>query len=281
MPDKKHAAPSEPGAKVSLSDIQHELGDQMARKMIPNYDPNHFADYVKLTPRKDDTCAYHLIVDYTGVNFAVSASDAGTLDALLDASKGLFELAAGTANPITIINATQTSLHGLKKAIKAQDPEDEQKIIFHVVPCCHMGPQPFTVTLNVTGTWLITDKGDDDEIVNLTGYLEANGEKDPIDFHAIGTDQGAGTPQLFGKSAEVSFETETDFLVVIYLKEDCHTDGILMPPWKDAVSAIKVTDIQIVIETSQKCEKKEPPNTAKLPGGKKKKQFLPKENGQK
>src|SRR5262249_47344900 len=136
------------GYHFTRHDIRQQLSDDMARKMIPNYDSRSLANYVKLTPQKDDTCAYHLIVDFTGVNFAVSASDAGTLDALLDAAKGFFDI-AGTTNPITVINHTQTILKGLKKAIKTEDADDEQKIQFYVTPCCRLGPQSFTVTLNV------------------------------------------------------------------------------------------------------------------------------------
>jgi hypothetical protein len=264
-------ANSDPGAKVFLADIEKELPDEMARKMIPGYDHNHFSDYVKLTPKQDNTCAHRLIVDFTNVNFAVSASDAGTLDALLIAASGFFDL-VGVSNPKTIINHALTILKGVKNAYKVENVDDEQKVQFYVTPCCHLGPQPFTVTLNVTGNWLITDKGDNDEIVNLTGYLDACGYKDKISLHADGKDAGAGSSQLFVATASVSFETDTGFLVVIYLHEDCHTDGMLSL-LTDAVSAIKITDIQIIIETDQECKKREKTAPSQPPNGEGKKKI--------
>jgi hypothetical protein len=243
-----------PFARVSMKDIVDCTTDATLLQMIPHYNSQHLSDFIKLIPEKED-CAEEILVSFTGVNYAASASDSGSLEKLLDTAKGVFQV-VGHLDPLTIINATQSVIKGVKHLYETYEANEEQKIIFHVFPCCHKGKQAYNVKLTIKGVYIITDKGDDDELISLTGYLDVNGESKNFERKSDGSKPGAGDPQDFVVDASISIETDTELLVEAYLREHCKTDGIF--GIKAAICAIKIHHIQFGIKTTHSpCKERE------------------------
>jgi len=254
MPPEKDG----PGAKVSLQDASKGLDTATGNQIFPNFDGREIDKFIKITP--DSACSPIILVDYYKINFAIMATDTGTLSRLLNAIAGAVDTSSGVAaggasvtNIGTAIGAGGKVVKDIGDALDQKDSPGYQKFGFHVDLCCHVKKQPFIVKLHLKGRMLISHVGEENDYVKLMVYFQAYTAHAEKDVKLDGTQLRSGQPETFDIELEVGFETEVGFDVKIELTENCHTDW-WVGTFKPAVSLIKIDDLDVTIRTAEECK---------------------------
>jgi hypothetical protein len=235
-----------PGTKESYADMQAGFDKKNAELIFPDYNSQHPKDFFHLNA--DNKCDTRVTADYD-VNFAVVATDSGTVKKFVDLAKQLIDVKGLT--PVTVLNDADKVIDTFDEAIKNTSAIGNQHFYLDVTPCCEKKNQWYRVTMIVDTRWLINDKTGGNDFARMSYHLMAGGQSASASYGFTGTSRNSEEVYPSQIVNAVEFRSDGPFTIYVGFEEQCSVSWSPNPtPW---IACIRFDHIRLMIETAADC----------------------------